>query len=259
MLGKINISRTLSALATILLGLTMSACSTDRTEQETLQLWFPNQGLHQAMTTSELGDAAQSSDEATLQLGIRLMNGDRTERDLDRGYKIFKSLAEAGDHRAQFFLGTAYVQGAGVEADEAIATDWFKKSAEGGYDMGQYWYGFMLSRGRGVDGEDWKTAIKWFRKAAKQGHPNALFSMGEIYESCRAGVDRDFEQAASWYRRADGPQDNMAARFNMRRLIDLGLVEWQPGDPGEAPVALVGMDDASFTACAPGAKDPLLE
>ena len=254
-----NTSRTLSSIAIILLGLTMSACSTDRTEQETLQLWFPNQGLHQAMTTGELGDAAQSSDEATLQLGIRLMNGYRTERDLDHGYEIFKSLAEAGDPRAQFFLGTAYVQGASVEADEAIAIDWFRKSAEGGYDMGQYWYGFMLSRGRGVTGEDWKTAIKWFRKAAKQGHSNALFSMGEIYESCRAGLDRDFEQAASWYRRADGPQDNMPARFNMRRLIDLGLVEWQPGDPGEIPLTFVNMDEANFTTCAPGAKDPLLE
>lgn len=254
-----NHSKTLLSIAIILLSLTISACSTSRTEQETLQLWFPNQGLHQVMTVEELKAAAQSSNEATIQLGIRLMNGDRIERDLDSGYEIFKSLAEDGDARAQFFLGTAYIQGSGVEADEAIAVEWFKKSAYGGYDMGQYWYGFMLSRGRGVDGEDWRTAMKWFLKAAKQGHSNALFSMGEIYESCRAGLDRDFDQAASWYRRADGPQDNMPSRFNLRRLIDLGLVEWQPGDPGEPPVTLVSMDQASFTACEPGAKDPLLE
>lgn len=259
MIEKMINSRTLSAVTTIFLGLSMSACSTDRTEQETLQLRFPNQDLHQAMTTDELGNAAQSSDEAALELGIRLMNGDRTDRDLDRGYEIFKSLAEAGDARAQFFLGTAYVQGAGVEPDETIAVNWFEKSAEGGYDMGQYWYAFMLSRGRGVAGEDWKTAMKWFLKAAKQGQTNALFSMGEIHESCRAGLDRDFDRAANWYRRADGPQDSMAARFNLRRLIDLGLVEWQPGDPGEAPEILVNMDEASFTVCEPGAKDPLLE
>lgn len=256
---KMNDSRRLSAVATILLGLSMSACSTDRTEQETLQLRFPNQDLHQAMTTDELENAAQSSDEATLQLGIRLMNGDRTERDLDRGYEIFKPLAGAGDARAQFFLGTAYVQGAGVEPDETVAVNWFKKSAEGGYDMGQYWYAFMLSRGRGVAAEDWKTAMKWFLKAAEQGHSNALFSVGEIYESCRAGLDRNFDKAAGWYRRADGPQDNMSSRYNLRRLIDLGLIEWQPGDTGEPPEILVNMDEASFTACEPGAKDQLLE
>ncbi|MGZ0215713.1 MAG: tetratricopeptide repeat protein, partial [Acidimicrobiales bacterium] len=134
MLEEINNSRTLSAVATIFLGLSMSACSTDRTQQETLQLWFPNQDLHQTMTTDELGNAAQSSREATIQLAIRLMTGDRTESDLERGYGIFKSLAESGDARAQFFLGTSYMQGSGVELDETIAVNWFKKSAEGGYD-----------------------------------------------------------------------------------------------------------------------------
>ena len=259
MLEEINNSRTLSAVATIFLGLSMSACSTDRTQQETLQLWFPNQDLHQTMTTDELGNAAQSSREATIQLAIRLMTGDRTESDLERGYGIFKSLAESGDARAQFFLGTSYMQGSGVELDETIAVNWFKKSAEGGYDIGQYWYAFMLSRGRGVPEEDWKASMKWFLKAAKQGHAEALFSMGEIHESCRAGLDRDFDQAANWYRRADGPQDSMLSRWNLRRLIDLGLVDWLPGDPGEPATIFVNLDKTFFTTCDPGARDPLLE
>jgi uncharacterized protein len=240
------------------LALALSSCSTSRTTEESLQAWYPNNDYYEELDTDSLEVEAQSgSPEARLNLALRLMSGDRTVRDSSRGFIIFEQLAIEGDPRGQFFAGTAYIQGEGAELDEKKSVKWFRKSAENGYDMGQYWYGFMLSRGRGVSEPDWKKALIWFRKAADQGHSSAQFSIGEAYESCRGGLDRDFKKAAYWYRKSDRVQDNMIARYNLRRLIDLGLVGWQEGDPGVRPTTFVSIEDRMFTPCEPGVKDSL--
>jgi TPR repeat protein len=244
----------------LLLALALNACAAPKSADDAVQRWYPNQDYLQALETEALeAEAGSGSAEAKLHLAIRFVNGDRITLDYDKGLEIFKRLSEDGDARAQYMLGTAYFQGAGVELSSEKGIEWYKKSAEGEYDVGQYWYAFMLSRGRGVPEIDWETALPWYRKAADQGHATAQFALGEIYESCKAGLDRDFDKAAYWYRRANGPQKNLPGQYNLRRLIDLGLADWENGDPGVPPKFLVSMDDASFPACAPGAKDPLLE
>ena len=230
----------------------LAACSSPKTQTESLSKWFPNRAFYQSLETDQLRlEAARGSQEARVRLAIRLMNGDRIERDIKQGADIFLELAADGDARAQYFLGVAHVQGAGVEKDDSKAVSWFRKSANQGYDMGQYWHGFMLSRGRGTAGKDWRTALKWFRKAASQGHGDAQFSLGEAYESCRGGLKRDYETAAKWYRRADGTQDHMPARFNLRRLIDLGLIEWQECDGGLPPTEPIPLQPEYIRACTP--------
>lgn len=237
----------------------ISACSTPRTSDEALMKWYPNQKYHQSLETSALEqEALEGSIEAELQFGIRLMNGDRVDQDIEKGAKIFKRLAMLGDARAQFMLGTAYDQGAGVERNPDQALGLFRDSAEQGYDLGQYWYAFMLSRGRGIPEPDWKAALPWFQKAADQGHPLAQFSLGEIHESCRAGLDRNFDLAAYWYRRSFSENPSAAAQYNILRLIDLGLVAWQDGDPGEPQSRIKILDMSKFEPCDPDAYDPLL-
>ena len=255
---RLRTHETKTLILTSLLALILGSCSTTRTSEETLRVWYPNNDYYEELGHSSLeAEAEDGNSEAQLNLAIRLMSGDRTARDESRGLSIFENLAKEGDARAQFFVGTAYVQGAGVDLDEEKAVEWLRKSAENGYDMGQYWYGFMLSRGRGVPESDWKRAIIWLQKAADQGHPDAQFTIGEAHEYCRGGLDRNFKKAASLYRKADGLQDNMGARINLRRLIDLGFAEWQEGDPGVRPTSFVTIEDGMFTPCEPGVKDPL--
>ena len=222
--------------------------------------WYPSQQYHQSLETSALEkEALEGSTEAELQFAIRLMNGDRVEQDLERGAKIFDKVAKTGDARAQFMLGAAYDQGAGVERDPGQALDLFRESAEQGYDLGQYWYAFMLSRGRGIPEPDWKAALPWFQKASAQGHRLAQFSLGEIYESCRAGLDRNFNLAAYWYRRSFSENPNAASQYNLLRLIDMGLVNWQDGDPGKPQTRIKMLDMSKFEPCDPDAYDPLLK
>ena len=51
----------------------------------------------------------------------------------------------------------------------------------------------------------------------------------------------------------------MAAQYNLRRLIDLGLVEWQEGDGGMAPIETVSLDRATFEPCGDEYDPPVLD
>tara|TARA_B100000700_G_scaffold210911_1_gene231797 strand:+ start:1051 stop:1401 length:351 start_codon:yes stop_codon:yes gene_type:complete len=59
-------------------------------------------------------------------------------------------LAEQGDARAQFNIGTMYFRGRGVPKDNKTAVKWFRLSAEEGYANAQFSLGVMYDNGKGV-------------------------------------------------------------------------------------------------------------
>lgn len=250
------ITRAIAFFATVLAAL--SGCSSASTHQNRLDRWYPNRDFYEGLQIEELAVQAENGPaEARIEYATRLMNGDRTTRDSETAVIILRELSEDNDPRAQYFLGAAYFQGSGVKANPKKGLELMRQSAEANYDQGQYWYGYMISRGRGVPAPNWDVAIPWFRKAARQGHPDAQFSLGEAIESCRGGLRRDFDQAAHWYRKAGGEQGHIIALYNLRRLIDLGLVEWQKGDPGEAPEEFIELREDHFQPCADPSQETL--
>ena len=234
----------------------LSSCASPKTYIEGLKRWRPNDESFQRMETPDLKVLAEEgSNEAKFSLAVRLMNGDRVGRDEERAVETIEDIAKAGDARAQYLLGSAYISGSGVPKDEAEGVKWLERSAKQGYPNGEYWYGYMLSRGRGTSSnkQNWHEGLKWIRRAAMNGHDDAQFTLGEAYESCRGGLPQDFEEAARWYRLADKSNNgHMLARFNLRRLIDLGLVGWQEGDTGAPPLTFVDMAQATFEDCEGG-------
>lgn len=225
-------------IAVLIASLTLGACSTPPDVMDAYRNWNPDADTYDTMSMEDLESEAElGSTGALVELGLRLMNGDQIERDDVRAVEVFKELSEMGDPRGHHFLGAAYVQGAGIEMNEQAAVDLFRRSAEDGYDLAQYWYGYMLSRGRGVPQKDWKEAAVWFRKAAESGNPDGQFALADAIISCRGGVEENFEEAGKWLRRAE-QQGHLLAGANLRRLIDVGLIEWKKGDRGERPVEL---------------------
>lgn len=229
----------IQSLATIVVvAIFIGACSTPPTQMDAYRAWNPNAELYETMTLDQLeAEANQGASGALLELGLRLMNGDRTERDELRAIEMFSQLSANNDPRGYHFLGTAYVQGAGVEKDEDKAVELFRVAANAGYDVAQYWLGYMLSRGRGVPNVNWEEAVLWFQKSAEQGNPDAQFGIAEAILSCRGNLKQNYELAGKWFRRAERQGHSIAA-YNLRRLIDTGVVEWQDGDPGERPEEL---------------------
>lgn len=89
-------------------------------------------------------------------------------------------LAEAGDARAQFYLGYAYLRGEGVARDESRAFHWYGRAARNGIADAQYQLGLMYELGIGVL-PDQAEADYWYGRAVGQGFcPGELSAGGAL-------------------------------------------------------------------------------
>lgn len=139
------------------------------------------------------------------------------------------TLAEMGDARASFLLGTRYASGRAGVRDDSEAVRWFEKAAQEGLAEAQHNLGIMYATGRGV-AQDWSQAVRWYRRAAEQGTPEAQYNLGTLYGLGR-GVKRDERQAAEWLRKAaEGGLPE--AQYNLAVLYEYG--RGVPLDAGRA-------------------------
>jgi TPR repeat protein len=76
-------------------------------------------------------------------------------------------------------LGRLYLEGLGIERDEAKAFDFTLQSAEAGFADGQFAAFNMMIRGQGGPVND-EGSLKWLRLAADQGHLKALIALARI-------------------------------------------------------------------------------
>jgi TPR repeat protein len=164
--------------------------------------------------------------------------------DLATALRLYRSLAERGDIRAQQGLGRMYARGEGVERNPAEASKWFHKAsdarnalkaynsgdfaaalrvfrpmADQGQVLGEYILGLMYANGQGMP-EDYAEALKWLQKAADKGETKAQFSVGVIYFK-GLGIPKNYAEASKWYQRA-ADQGNAAAQFNLGQMYNRG-------------------------------------
>ena len=139
-----------------------------------------------------------------------------------------RAAAEQGDAAAQHDLGVMYMDGRGVEQDDAEAVRWFRLAAEQGHDNAQVDLGFMYYNGRGVEQDD-AEAFRWFRLAAEQGHAGAQANLGIMYDF--GEVEQDYGEALRWYRLA-AEQGHAIAQNNLGWMYEQG--EGVARDYGEA-------------------------
>ncbi|MDX7743839.1 tetratricopeptide repeat protein, partial [Aeromonas dhakensis] len=115
--------------------------------------------------------------------------------------------AQQSDAKAQFLLGSMFVQGMGVAQDDKQAVTWFRKAAEQGDAKAQSMLGSMYVQGKGV-AQDYKQAVAWTRKAAEQGNAKAQLLLGVMYDN-GVGVVQDNKLAYVWGR---GPPNGIKIR-----------------------------------------------
>jgi hypothetical protein len=107
-----------------------------------------------------------------------------------------RPVAEQGDARAQFLLGSIYYMGRGNLRDDAEASKWFGLAAEQGDAAAQFRLGLMYSEGDGVP-QDHAEAAKWYRRAADKGYAQAQYNLGLAY-AAGEGVVQDRVMAHMW-------------------------------------------------------------
>ena len=143
--------------------------------------------------------------------------------------QLMRPMADAGNTRAQTYLGVLYDNGQGVPQDDAQAVAWYRKAADQGDARAQTNLGAAYETGRGV-ARDLGQAAEWYRKAADQQHVAAEYILGKMYATGR-GVPQDYGQAAEWFHKA-ADHGNAAAQFNLAYLYGEG--KGVPQDRGQA-------------------------
>ena len=120
--------------------------------------------------------------------------------DYETAAKEFLPLAENGDHRAMYALGSMYAVGHGVPRDLKEALKWFRKAAVYGRPDAQYKIGLMYDRGLGLR-QDYRKALNWYGKSAKNGFGLAQYKIGQMYIAGH-GVKQNYIKAFAWLKTA---------------------------------------------------------
>ena len=100
--------------------------------------------------------------------------------DYEKAAEEFSKVAEKGDHRAMYALGSLYAGGLGVTQDYKQAYIWFRKAAKYGRPDAMYKIGLMYEKGLGVK-QNFDKALKWYGKSAKPGYVKSQLKVGRYY------------------------------------------------------------------------------
>jgi len=164
--------------------------------------------------------AAGGDVNAQLDLAYRYRDGKGVTKDAAEAMSWAHRAADAGNADAMDFVGFAYLRGAVVKRNPAIAFAYFKEaaneSAQAAFNLGQCYYGAQGTK------QDCAKALEWWKKAAEMGHGRAAACAAMAYHSGE-GVKADAAQARSLAERA-------AELNNPSGLVLLGEMQFQAGD-----------------------------
>ena len=153
--------------------------------------------------------------------------------DYETAAKEFLPLAENGDHRAMYALGSMYALGHGVPRDLKEALKWFRKAAVYGRPDAQYKIGLMYDRGLGLR-QDYRKALNWYGKSAKNGFGLAQYKIGQMYIAGH-GVKQNYIKAFAWLKSAisqgvedkDGTLVALTSELNSTQLSEANALALQ--------------------------------
>ena len=168
--------------------------------------------------------------EAQRQLAFAYLQGRGVERDEAEGIRLLRTAAERGDAPARRQLGYHYATGTGVVKNEGEAVRWFRMAADQHDAFAQYNLAFAYASGRGV-AQDPLRAVEWYQRAADQGLADAQCALGAVYEH-GLGVAVDYQKSLHWNRLA-ALQGHAEACSNMGWLYENGLGVAQNLDQAE--------------------------
>ena len=157
---------------------------------------------------------------AQLELAIRYRDGKGVTKDDKQAMQWAHKAADAGNADAMDFVGFAYLHGAVIKRNPAIAIAYFKAaaddSAQAAFNLGQCFFG-----AQGTE-QDCPKALEWWKKAAESGHGRAAANAAMAYHSGE-GIAADAVQARRLAERAAELNDPSG-------LVLLGEMQFQAGE-----------------------------
>jgi len=186
-----------------------------------LAAFLMSHDLLSADEITELQARAKGGDaKSQIDLAIRLRDGKGIAKDDDAAMQWAHKAADAGNADALDFVGFAYLRGAVVKRNPAIAIAYFKAaadhSAQAAFNLGQCYFG-----AQGTE-QDCTKALAWWKTAAERGHGRAAANAAMAYHSGE-GIPADPVLARSLAERAAELNDPSG-------LVLLGEMHFQAGE-----------------------------
>jgi TPR repeat protein len=164
--------------------------------------------------------AASGDVKSQLDLAFRHRDGKGVAKDDAEAMKWAHRAADAGNAEAMDFVGFAYLRGAVVKRNTAMAFAYFtaaaEKSAHAAFNLGQCYFG-----AQGTE-QDIPKALDWWKRAAERGHGRAA-SCAAMALLSGEGVAPDAAQARRLAERAAELNDPSG-------LVVLGEMQFQAGE-----------------------------
>lgn len=133
------------------------------------------------------------------------------EQRYPQAFSEFLPLADAGDFRAQYYIGYLYLNGYGVTQNTKKAVSYLEKAVKQNYDMAEALMGFLYSEGVGVS-KNKKKAIELYEKAAEQGNSSAMVNLGVAYYT-GDGVGRNVKKAVDYFSKVSPTERPIVAKY----------------------------------------------
>ncbi len=189
--------------------------------QAALDMFRALRSLNEELAAGSREDGANAPcDDAADQMTIET---DERGEDSDHGpaktAELLKQAAGRGLDSAQYKLGKAYRDGAGVVADPVEAARWFEAAAEQNYAKAQHHLGTRYARGNGVP-QDMVLAIMWLTLATRQGLVTAKTNLRDLLNETTPEVRNQAERRVRTWRPKVDPTQSI--RLNIGIGVNTG-------------------------------------
>ena len=130
-------------------------------------------------------------------LWLAYSGGHGVPKDVKKGLPWLRKAAQQGSLESQWILSTVYQFGrGGVAVDLVESFEWALKAAERGHMIAQHNVGSAYLEGAGVE-KNLEQARYWYGRAAEQGFAHSEWMMGRIYFE-GIGVAPNRDEALKW-------------------------------------------------------------
>lgn len=103
------------------------------------------------------------------------------QKDYEKAYEIFYTLASNGDIKSQYNIATLTLQGKGVKADRKKAFTWYKRAANSGHGPSMYSIAHMYQQDAVSDPTLMPEVKIWYEKAMMKNVRQAYTNLGFLY------------------------------------------------------------------------------
>jgi uncharacterized protein len=176
---------------------------------------------------------------ATYDQAYAYHNGQGIPRDYERAEKLYRSVAKAGDARAENNLGVMALRGQGRSVSYPTAARHFRKAAQMGSASAFYNLGLMHDAGMGLS-KSAISALGYYTTAAEMGFADAQFRVGVMHENA-LGTPMNAAEARRYYEMAaiQGRNDAMMRISSLSKAANLDE---------RSVLSLIAMDNCSECA-----------